>query len=82
MIGMVRLGDGGAERAGAVALELGADQVDVLRRVEEAVRGAVQRDEALAALDVVEQRLLLLGRDLRGVGVDDQAVVAGERLRD
>ena len=25
--------------------------------------------------DVVEQRLLLLGRDPRGVGVDDQAVV-------
>ena len=45
-------------------LELGADQVDVLRRVEEAVRGAVQRDEALAARDVIEQRLLLLRADL------------------
>ena len=53
-----------SERARAVPLELGADQLDVLRRVEEAVRGAVQRDEALAAVDVVEQRLLLLRRDL------------------
>ena len=51
-------------------LELRADELDVLRRVEEAVRRAVQRDEALAALDVVEQRLLLLRRDLRRVGVD------------
>ena len=51
-----------------------------LRRVEEAVRRAVQRDEALAAGDVVEQRLLLLRRDLRRVGVDDQAVVLAERL--
>src|SRR5205085_2713990 len=44
------------------------------------VAGAVQRDEALAAGHVVEQRLLLLGRNLIDVGVDDQAVVAGQRL--
>ena len=63
-------------------LELGADQVDVLRRIEEAVRRAVQRDEALAAGDVVEQGLFLLGRDLVDVGVDDQAVVGSQGLRD
>src|SRR5262249_19036483 len=66
--------------ARAVLLELGADQVDVFRRVEEAVRGAVQRDEALAALDEVEQRLLLFRGNLGGVGVDHQPVVAGEQL--
>ena len=60
MIGWSGVGDGGAEGAGAVPLELGADEVDVLRRVEEAVAGAVERDEALAALDEVEQGLLLL----------------------
>ena len=29
---------------GAVALELGADERDVFRRIEEAVRGAVDRE--------------------------------------
>src|SRR5262249_11170075 len=32
-------------------------------------------------LDEIEQRLLLLGGDLGGVGVDDQAVVAGKDFR-
>ena len=56
---VVGVDDLGVERAGAVALELGADEGDVRRRVEEAVRGAVERDEAAAAGDVVEQGLLL-----------------------
>ena len=38
--------------AGAVALELGTDQGDVFRRVEEAIRRTVQRHEAAALLDV------------------------------
>ena len=46
--------------------------------LQEAVRGAVERHEPAAAGDVVEQRLLLLGRDLVDVGVDDQGVVLGQ----
>ena len=42
-------------------------------RVQEAERGAVQRDEAAAVRDVVEQRLLLVLADLRRVGVDRPA---------
>ena len=64
-----------------MAAELRADEFDVLRRVEEAVARAVDRDEPLAALDVVEQRLLLLGGDLGVVRVDHQAVVVREVLR-
>ena len=77
---MLGLGQDRAERAGAVPLELGPDQLDVLGRIQEAVRRAVQRDEALAAGDVVEQGLLLLGRDPRRVGIDHQARVLAERL--
>ena len=77
---MVGVDDRRLELAGAVLLELGADQRDVLGRVQEAERGAVQRDEAAAARDVVEQRLLLVLADLRRVGVDEQRVVLAERL--
>jgi hypothetical protein len=35
--------------------ELGADEVDVLFGIEEAIRRAVQRDEAVPALDVLHQ---------------------------
>jgi len=78
---VVGLGDDRAEGAGVVALELGANQLDVLRRVLKAERGAVDGNEALAALDILEERLLLLRRDLRDVGVDHQAVVTGECVR-
>ena len=67
---MVRFGNQDAKDAGFVPLELRADQLDVLRRIEEAVRCAVQRNEALATRDVIEQRLLLLGRDALDIGVD------------
>src|SRR5581483_12425616 len=56
--GVIRLGKRRTEGAGAVLLELGADQVDVFRRIEKAVRGTVQGNEALAALHEIEQRLL------------------------
>src|SRR5262249_12616037 len=78
---MVGLRDDGAKGAGAVAQELRTYQVDVLRRVEEAVRRSVQRDKTAAALDEIEQGLLPFGADARGVGVDDEAVVAGEDVR-
>ena len=42
-----------------VGLELGADEFDVFRRIEEAVRGAVQRNEAFAPFDKVKQGFLL-----------------------
>jgi hypothetical protein len=41
----------------------------------------VQRDEPLAVLDEVQERLLLGRGDPGDVGVDDQAVVGGERFR-
>ena len=40
---MLVVDDLGVEGARAVALELGADQGDVLGRIEEAIRGAVKR---------------------------------------
>ena len=57
---VVGVDDRRLELAGAVLLELGADQSDVLGRVQEAERGAVQRDESAAARDVVEEGLLLV----------------------
>src|SRR5262249_52726104 len=68
----------GAKRARAVPLKLSPDQLDVFGRVQEAVRRAVERDEPLAAGDIVEQSLLLFGGDARGVGIDDQAVIFAE----
>src|SRR5262249_4470192 len=47
---VVGLGYCGAKGARAVFEELRPDEVDVLLRVEEAVAGAVQRNEPLAAL--------------------------------
>jgi hypothetical protein len=70
-----------AERACAMPLKLRPDQLDVLGRIQEAIRRTMQRDEAFAAGDIIEQRLLLLGRNLRRVGIDDQAIVFAERLR-
>ena len=66
--------------AGPVLLELGADQRDVRRRVEEAERGTVEGHEAAPVRHEVEQRLSCSG-DLRRVGVDDQGVVVAQRRR-
>src|SRR5205823_13102628 len=43
--------------------------------------GAVQRDEALATSDEIEQCRFLILSDVVDVGIDDQAVVAGEVRR-
>ena len=64
-----------------MALELAPDERDVLVRVVEHVRGAVDGDEPLAALDEVDERLLLRGRDLQVVAVDHQPVVERELRR-
>src|ERR1700687_6177869 len=40
----------------------------------------MQRDEALAAFNEIEQRFFLLGNDFVGVGVDDQSIVTGQGL--
>ena len=71
--------DLGLELAGAVLLELGADHVDPDRRVLKAKTGGVQRHQALATANVVNDRRLLLGRDRLDVGKDGQRVV---RLQD
>ena len=78
---MVGVDDRRLELAGAVLLELGADQRDVRGRVQEAERGAVQGDEAAAARHVVEQRLLLVLADPSRIGVDEHRVILSERLR-
>ena len=59
-------------------LELGADQFDDVIRVPEAVRGAMKRDEAAAAIHIVEQGLGLRRFDPIDVGVNDQGVVFRE----
>ncbi len=77
---MVRLRDGGAEGADAVRFELGADQLDVLFGIEEAIRRAMERDEALAGRDEIEQGGLLRRRDFGDIRIDQQSVIAPERL--
>jgi hypothetical protein len=64
-----------------MAKELAADESDVLRRILEAERRAVERDQPLAPFNVVEQRLLLLRPDLLGIRIDGDAVVLVENLR-
>ena len=79
--GMVRLDVADPEDTGSMALELGAHERDVLRRVEETIGGAVQGNEALAAVDEVEKGFFLLRADLADVGVDDEAVVRSQLVR-
>ena len=75
---MARLAQLGAEDAGLVLLKLRADQLHVLGRIQKAVRRAVQRNKALAAGHIIEQRGFLLGRYFGGVRVDEQTVVAAK----
>ena len=75
---MIGLGIADAKRPGLVALETRADEGDVAVGIAEAGGRAVQRHEAAALRDVVEQGLLLRGFDARGVGVDEQGVVVLE----
>ncbi len=78
--GMLGIDDTCAEDAGFMALELTAHQRDVFRRIEETVRGTVQRDQTLAVLDEIEQCLLLLRRNLRVIGIDDETIVTRQVL--
>ena len=78
---MVRLRDLGGELAGAVLLELRADERNVGLGILEAEGRRVDRQKRLAAGDEVEQRLFLLRRDLRVVRVDHQRVVPREIRR-
>ena len=72
---MRRLDDLGGEITRAVALELAADHRDVFVGIGEHRRRRVQRDRPVAALDEIDERLLLLGRDLGVVAVNHQRVV-------
>ena len=56
---MVRRDGLRAEDSRPVALELGPDEVHVSLRLDEAVRGAVERDEPLPGSDVLEEGRLL-----------------------
>ena len=76
---MRRLHDLGGELAAAPTLALGADERGVALGSAEHLDRRVQRDEALAALDEVEQRLFLLRRERRVIAVEDQRVVVLQR---
>ncbi len=78
---VARVDDLGVELAGPVPLELGPDQLDVGRRVQEAEGGAVDRHEAAAPGDIIKEGLLLLRVDGLDVREDDQGVIRAERLR-
>ena len=66
------------EDLGAVALELGANQVDELLAVAKAIRRAVQRHKALTPFDKRQQSRFLFGGNRVDVGIEHQAVVLGE----
>ncbi len=72
------LHDLGGELARPLALKLAADERDVLVRARELRRRRVQRDEAAASLDEIEQRLLLLRRDRLLVAEQHHCVVVAE----
>ena len=76
--GMIGLGDHGAERPGAMPLELPTHQGNDLGRVAKTVRGTVQRNESLAIFHVFQQGFLLLGGKGVDVGVNDQAIVGSQ----
>jgi hypothetical protein len=61
-----------------VALELGADHVDPHRRIAKTKARAVERHEALASADKVDDRRFALGRKLVDVGEDGQGVIPAE----
>ena len=61
--------------------EPAADQGGVAVAVAEAVRGAVDGDQALAALNVVEQGGLGLRRQVAAVAEEGQGVVLRQVLR-
>ncbi len=72
---VVRRDDLRAELPRAVRLELAADKRDVARRFREHGRRAVQRHQPLAALDELDEGLLLRRRQRLVIGVDHQRVV-------
>ena len=65
----------------AVLLKLCPDEVDPGGRIAETKTRAVQRHEPLAAADKVEDGRFACGRERVDVGVDDERVGGGERLR-
>src|SRR5205823_7939406 len=66
------------EDARVVTFELRADQLDIFRRVEEAIGGAMNRRQPAARVDEVQQRFFLLGRDFRVVRINEHSIVSGE----
>ena len=76
---MVRQSDRRPKRAGPVTQELRPDQLHHVLVVAKAVARAVQRHEALARRDVIEQRLRLVVLNLVDVGIHDQPVIRLER---
>ena len=61
-----------------MTLELRPDNPDELRRILKTVARAVNRHQSLAALHVVDHRLLRLRGDLGPVGVNRQRVILRE----
>src|SRR5437763_9267716 len=75
---MIRSGESFFECAGAVGFEACAGELGERLGVEEAIAGAVDRNIAVAGMDVVEDGLFGLRIDALDVGVNKQAGVAGE----
>ena len=65
----------------AVLLKLCPDEVDPGGRIAETKTRAVQRHEPLAIADKSKDGRFACGRERVDVGVDDERVVGGERLR-
>lgn len=62
----------------AVTLELRANQFDVPRRIEEAVRSAMQRNKPSPRRDEIDEGFFLAWRNLSVIRIDEQAVVASQ----
>ena len=75
---MRRLHDLSSELAGAMPLELAANQRDVFVRPGEFRGRGMERNHTVPGFDVIEERLLLLGSDCRVIAVQHQRVVEPE----
>ena len=78
---MIRLNDRFLEDARLVTLEPSPNQCRDPRRVQKAIRPAMNRREAVPALDEVKQCLFLLRRDLQPIRIQQEHVIPIEILR-
>ena len=63
-----------------MALELGTDQLDVLGRIEETIRGTVQGEEPFPRADIFQKSLLLIRFDFGMIGINHQRIILFQRF--